>query len=144
MNVMANLEYILVGKKNPLSPEAPKKFYAVPVWKGLVGIEQLAKEIAGRSSLTVGDILNVLQNFLDIIPDHLLNGEAVDLEKIGILRISFGSRGAVSVDEFDVSYIRAKKIIYLPSMYLKNDVLGKTKFQRISANPKARKRKKPE
>lgn len=141
---MANLEYILVGKKNPLNPETPKKFYAVPVWKGLVGIEQLAKEIAGRSSLTVGDILNVLQNFLDIIPDHLLNGEAVDLEKIGILRISFGSRGAVSVDEFDVSYIRSKKIIYLPSTYLKNDVLGKTKFQRISANPKARKRKKPE
>lgn len=139
---MATIEFIIVGKKNPQKPENPKKYYATPVWKGLVDIETLAKEVAGRSSLTVGDVLNVIQNFLDVIPPHLLNGEAVDLNKIGILRVSFGSRGAASAAEFEVALIRGQRINYLPSTELKKEVLTKLKFQRISSNPKARKRKK--
>ena len=82
----------IVQRKNPQKPDEPGKFYGQPVLDGVVGMDMICRQIAGRSSLTAGDVKNVLTNFLDELPTYMLMNRSVQLEDFGILRISFGRR----------------------------------------------------
>ena len=62
-------------------------------------MDMICRQIAGRSSLTAGDVKNVLTNFLDELPTYMLMNRSVQLEDFGILRISFGSEGVDRADE---------------------------------------------
>ena len=53
----------LVKRKNPMK-KSEEKYYANPVNLGKKTLKDIAKDIAGRSSLTRGDIENVLSNFI--------------------------------------------------------------------------------
>lgn len=125
------MKYKKVARKNPAKPDEAPKYYAQPVWDGVIGLDELADIIAGRSSLTKGDIRNVLENFLDEIPRFLRMGKAVKLDKFGILRASFGSEGAATPEEFKTSLIRGEKVNFLPSVELKEPIVGKLTYECI-------------
>ena len=61
----------IVQRKNPQKPDEPGKFYGQPVLDGVVGMDMICRQIAGRSSLTAGDVKNVLTNFLDELPTYM-------------------------------------------------------------------------
>ena len=82
------MKYKLVQKGNPGDLAAPKKWYANSVNSGTVTQKSIAKEIAGRSSLTAGDVANVISNFLDLLPSHLIDGKSVQLGDFGTFRVS--------------------------------------------------------
>ena len=44
----------IVQRKNPQKPDEPGKFYGQPVLDGVVGMDMICRQIAGRSSLTAG------------------------------------------------------------------------------------------
>jgi hypothetical protein len=69
------MKYKVILKSNPRHPEAPKKKYAHPVNAGKFTLRDFAGEIFGRSSLTVGDVENVLTNFVDVLPTFLTGAE---------------------------------------------------------------------
>ena len=110
----------LVEKGNPSNPSAPKKWYANPVNAGKFTIRDFAKEIAGRSSLSRGDIENVLANFLDELPVFLKIGMSVQLGNFGTLRLSLSSEGAEKPEKFNTALIKNQRIIFTPSVELKN------------------------
>lgn len=58
----------LVKRSKPGAKDDAGKFYANPVNVGKKTMHDIAKDIAGRSSLTRGDIENVLFNFIDQLP----------------------------------------------------------------------------
>lgn len=124
------MKYRLIERKSPGKKDGPVKTYATPVWDGMIEIEELAARIAGRSSLTKGDILNVLQNFLDEVPHYLLMGKAVNLNKLGIFRLSFGSSGAEEADKFNATQIRKPSVVFLPSVQLKKEIENNVTFSR--------------
>ena len=109
------MKYKLVQKGNPSDLAAPKKWYANSVNSGIVTQKSIAKEIAGRSSLTAGDVANVISNFLDLLPSHLIDGKSVQLGDFGTFRVSLSSEGAVSEDEFSTNKIKNAKILFSPS-----------------------------
>lgn len=110
------MKYKLQPKKNPQDREAAPKYYAVPVWDGMVDLDYLSRRIAGRSSLTAGDVSNVIKNFLDEIPGYLLLGRSVKLDGLGILRVSFSSEGSEKAEEFKTAMIRGVKVQFRPSV----------------------------
>lgn len=55
----------LISRKNPQKRGAPPKYYAEPQYEGTVDIDFIARQIAGRSSLTIGDIKNILSSFFE-------------------------------------------------------------------------------
>lgn len=130
------MKYKLVERKNPGKKDDPAKTYATPVWDGMIEIEELSDIIAGRSSLTKGDVLNVLQNFLDEIPRYLLMGKAVNLNKLGIFRLSFGSSGSENAKEFNASQIRSPRVTFLASAQLKKKIANDVKFAREAPQEK--------
>jgi hypothetical protein len=77
------MKYKIVEKRNPQNPTTPGKYYANSVNAGKFTIKDFAKEIAGRSSLTRGDIKNVLENFLNELPTFLKLGLSVQLSSFG-------------------------------------------------------------
>ena len=78
-------------------------------------MDMICRQIAGRSSLTAGDVKNVLTNFLDELPTYMLMNRSVQLEDFGILRISFGSEGVDRAEDFSSFLIRGVKIVFTPS-----------------------------
>lgn len=121
----------LITRKNPQDREAAPKYYAIPVYSGKVDVDFIARQISGRSSLTPGDVKNVLSNFLDELPTYMLMGYSVKLNELGTFRISFSSEGAVSPskEDFTTSMIRNVKIIYQPDVAIKNRILDEITYE---------------
>jgi len=113
------MKYKKVLKSNPRDLGAKKKCYAIPVNKGTLTVAEFANIIATRSSLTRGDVLNVLSNYMDELPFYLKMGKSVQLGDFGTLRLSFSSDGAENPDDFTAYNIIDVRVIFTPSNALK-------------------------
>jgi predicted histone-like DNA-binding protein len=113
------MKYKLIQLKNPQDPKADGLFYAGAVNEGKFSLRDFAKEIEGRSSLTHGDILNVLENFLDELPTFLKPGYSVQPGDFATLRLNLQSEGAQTADAFNASLIKDAKVIFIPGVELK-------------------------
>ncbi len=107
----------LVEKANP-ADRKQVKYYANAVNAGKKDLRSIADDIAGRSSLTRGDIENVLSNFIDELPKYLNDGFSVQLGHFGTMRISLSSEGAKTPKEFDTNTIQPK-ILFTPGTEIK-------------------------
>ncbi len=121
----------LVQKGNPSKPDAPKKWYANAVNQGTVSKEQISKEIAGRSSLTRGDISNVIDNLIDELPKYLKAGNSIKLGEFGTFRLSVLSKGSDTEEEYNTTaHIKGVKVIFTPGKALKSE-LDEVHFERV-------------
>ncbi|MDR1345450.1 MAG: HU family DNA-binding protein [Bacteroidales bacterium] len=118
------MKYKLVERKNPQQPAAAGKLYAAPVNDGKVSQKEIATEIVGLSSLSRGDVGNVIDNLLDTVPKYLLMGKSVSLGELGTLRISFSSEGVAAEQEFNVGKISGVRVLFTPSPALRKAIKG--------------------
>jgi predicted histone-like DNA-binding protein len=117
------MRYKLIERAAPGSEPVSKKWYATPVQSGkTVSLNDIAKEISGRSSLTRGDLNNALQNVTDELPLFLLMGRSVQLGDFGTLRISFSSEGVEEPQQFHTNMIRGVKVLFTPGKLLKKGI----------------------
>lgn len=122
------LIYHLIQRVNPKDITLPRKWYAAPVLRGHKTIQEISADISGSSSLSRGDIQNVILSTVDQVPKYLLDGQSVDLGELGSLRISFGSEGVDKKEDFNASMIDEVKIIFTPGRALKN-ILDGVRFE---------------
>ena len=122
--------YHLIERYNPNEPTAPKKWYPQLTLAKKLDLRCFAQEIVGRSSLTLGDVENCLQNFVDMIPTFLLLGHSISLGDLGTLRASILSHGgAATIGDWDASLIKGVKIIFTPGTLLKNRLRDEATFE---------------
>ena len=115
------MKFRVIEKFNPQKKEI-KKWYATSVNTGKFTLKDFSKEIAGRSSLTRGDIENVLTNFTDELPTFLKLGMSVKLGDFGTLRLSLASEGTENKTDFHASNIKGVKVVFTPSVELKKQL----------------------
>ena len=108
----------LVKRKRPGAKDDAGKLYANPVNVGKKTMHDIAKDIAGRSSLTRGDIENVLFNFIDRLPSYLRDGFSVQLGEFGTMRLTLSSEGALDEKSFKTEKIRPR-VTFTPGVELK-------------------------
>ena len=108
----------LVKRKKPGVKDDAGKLYANPVNVGKKTMHDIAKDIAGRSSLTRGDIENVLFNFIDRLPSYLRDGFSVQLGEFGTMRLTLSSEGAATVKAFKTETIKPR-VTFTPGVELK-------------------------
>jgi predicted histone-like DNA-binding protein len=113
------MKYKLVRRKNPRYPQAEAKLYAIPVNEGKVTQQEVAVDIVNLSSLSRGDVGNVINSLIDTVPKYLLMGRSVNLGELGTFRISFSSKGVDEPGDFTVDKISAARIVFTPSVELK-------------------------
>jgi len=114
------VKYKLVERGNPQDRTAPKKWYAQPVVSGRKQIKEIAKDIEDLSSLSYGDISNVLISLVHQIPKYLADGNSVKLGDLGSLRLGFSSEGVENDTDFNVNKIKGQRIIFTPGPDLKS------------------------
>ena len=107
----------MVQRKNP-QKKSEVKFYASPVNAGKKTLRDIAKDIAGRSSLTRGDIENVLTNFMECLPSYLRDGFSVQLGEFGTVRLTLSSEGALDEKTFKTETIKPR-VTFTPGVELK-------------------------
>ena len=112
----------LVPKKNPQKREEVK-FYANPVNVGRKTLDDIARDISGRSSLTRGDISNVLYNFIDCLPHYLRDGFSVQLGEFGSMRVTLSSKGAETEKTFKTETIKPR-VVFTPGTELKRELVA--------------------
>ena len=108
----------LIERRKPGTKTGPGKFYASPVNVGKKTLRDIAHDIAGRSSLTRGDIENVLSNFIDCLPHYLRDGFSVQLGEFGTRRLTLSSEGAATVKAFKTETIKPR-VTFTPGVELK-------------------------
>ena len=81
--------------QSPIANKAGAKLWHLNLVKagGTVATQQLAEVIAEKSSLTPGDVQNVVRNLLSVMRVHLLNSHSVRLEGLGTFTMGIRSRG---------------------------------------------------
>ena len=110
----------LVKRKNPQN-RSQSKFYANAVNTGRITLRDISKDIAGRSSLTRGDIESVLLNFVDRLPAYLKDGHSVQMGEFGTMRMSLGSKGADSEKAFHTDMVKPR-VVFTPGVELKREL----------------------
>jgi predicted histone-like DNA-binding protein len=110
-----------IQKKNPQHLDT-SKWYLTQEKKGTVGINEIAKEIVGRSALSMGDVQSTLSNLVDMLPLFLKMGQTIKLEGFGSFRISVSSEGTDTADKLNTRHVKGVKLVFLPSMELKRSL----------------------
>ncbi len=77
-----SVNYSLVQMKNPQKPTEEPKFYAKAQASGTVEINEIAEDVAYATSLTDGDVLNVIRALIKQMKKHMSNGRIVKLETL--------------------------------------------------------------
>jgi len=109
----------LIQRSNPLDKTQAPKYYAHMENEGVADLRDLSKQVTKYSSLSVGDISNVLDNLVDAASLFLLMGRGVRLGNLGMLRVVLKSEGADSPAAFNTKMIHSIKLKFTPNVQLK-------------------------
>jgi predicted histone-like DNA-binding protein len=82
---------------NPRTKE--KKLSAIARITGNMNLKSFSKDLSEVSSLSAGDVLNVIIILIDQLPKWLMEGDSVKLDGFGPFRLSFSSDGMATRDE---------------------------------------------
>ena len=122
------MKYKVHIRSNSLDPNGKKFQYAIPVNAGKLTIRKIAEQIAGRSSLTRGDIENVLINFVEQFPVFLELGLSIQLGDFGTMRLSISSESVEEGTPFTTHNIKGARVIFTPSTEFK-DALKRISYE---------------
>ena len=118
-------------------------WYPILVKNGMVTLPQIAKKIAEKSSLTVGDVYNVVNCLISEMNDKLMNGHSVRLDDLGSFTAISKSngKGVKTGEEVNANQIKALRIQFTPTSK-RTSFQGVTRalfdgveFQRWSGDP---------
>jgi len=112
----------LIKKSNPFDQSQSPKYFAHMENEGVIDLYDLANQITKYSSLSLGDILNVLENMIDAVSLFLLMGRGVRIGRLGMLRIVLKSEGVSSPADFNYNLIHRVKLQFTPSVQLKKQL----------------------
>jgi len=123
------LQFNVIEKVNPLTRE--KKWYAAPRLTGSRDLKNLSKDLSEVSSLSAGDVQNVIVNLIDQLPKWLMEGYSVKLDGFGSFRLSFSSEGEAVKEDISADSIKEIYILFVPDVAIKERI-NKTKIHSMA------------
>lgn len=116
--------------QSPIANKAGAKLWHLNLVKagGIVATQQLAEVIAEKSSLTAGDVQNVVRNLMSVMREYLLNSRSVRLDGLGTFTMKACTRGkgVESADKVSPNQITALKCRFTPE-YTRPAAIGTTR-----------------
>ena len=80
---------------DPRVENSPKKYFPQLVTLGQsVNLAFIAQKMQDRSSLSIGDIRSVVQNFVEKLKEQLLEGKTVNIAGLGVFMLAAKSKGS--------------------------------------------------
>jgi predicted histone-like DNA-binding protein len=129
---MDSIQYKVIRRGQPgVAGGGEMKFYAFIKRDRVITLREIVQEVTARSTLTKGDALNAIENFLDLIPMYMRKGHVVDLGQLGNFRINLSSKGSEKPEQVSIFSIKGTKVLYTQSEEMKRQ-LAQLKFTRSS------------
>lgn len=123
-----SIQFKTVRRSEPGVPGGGQhKYYAGIERDRKVEMRTFIKAIGARSTVNVADVYAVIETFLQLIPEYLLEGRAVDLGPFGKFSVNISSIGHEQPEDVSVFSIRKTKVQFTPGEELKNQFI-KPKF----------------
>ena len=97
---------------------------------GTVTTDQLAERIEHDTSLTAGDVRNVLASLSHYFVACLSRGERIHLEGVGYFSLAAEAPAVASPREMRAEHVRVRGIHYQPDKPLMRDLRTATEFER--------------
>lgn len=107
------MKYRICQYNNPADRKAGKKFYPAPYYSGTLTTEQFAKRLSHSTTMTEADAMAFLVECANILEDALINGEKVQLDRIGIFKETFGGIGHEKASDVTADSIRNLRTAFL-------------------------------
>ncbi len=107
------------------------KYYAGIVREREVSLRKIVNQISSRSTVTTADAFAVIENFLTLLPEHLLEGRTVNLGQFGRFKMYLRSRGHETPEQVSIFSIKGTKMAFIPSQDLK-DGMAAIKFSKVA------------
>lgn len=111
-------QYVVVSRKNPMNPEAPKKYYGLSRSYRRISVEEICKRIGERSSFSTGELEGAIGEFLLEIQNVLSAGDIAQIGKLGNFRLVLQTHPAVTAKDFGKTNIKGCKVNFHPSTQL--------------------------
>lgn len=131
------LNYRLVQRKNmnPGAEKDSKLYYAQGQQSGIVDLDEITEEISEYCTLTSADVKLVLDRFNFVLDRNLRSGRIVRLGDFGSMRMTIGSSGTATEEEFKPENLKSPNITFTPGKKLRQSRKNAT-FNKV--NPKTR------
>jgi predicted histone-like DNA-binding protein len=114
------VEFKMIPKQNNLVSPPEVKYYPCAVSQGQVDLDDLAKIIASRSTISRVDCYGVIIALSEVISESLADGNIVKIDNLGSFQLVLLGTAAETKDPLGKSNIKGAKISYKPSKELKN------------------------
>ncbi len=128
-----DIQFTAIGRKNPRNTTAPLKYHAHIVHKGLIDAEDLMELLHKKTRLSMPDACIAVLELLAIIENEVLHGKAVQLGKLGSLRLAVKSDAAESQKKLRTTAIKEAYIQHRSDKHLKK-LLKTLSFTKLRTN----------
>lgn len=115
-------------KANPQNRDE-KKYYVQPIRVGTIRRNELEDEIVALTSLSRGDVRNVLVTSSELIGKYITLGYSVTLEDVGTLSLRVNSEGSDTPEEVNAANVKSTSVGFRAATSLR-DGIEKIKFEK--------------
>ena len=115
-----SVQFKMVPKQNNLVSPPEIKYYPCAVSKEEINLDDLARIIASRSTMSRADCYGVIMALSDVIGESLANGSLVKIDSIGTFRLNILGTAADTEEALGKVTIKSAKISFKPSKDLKS------------------------
>ena len=89
------------------------KYYPKAITLGQkIGIKFMVDKIHDRSAMSRGDVRSVVNNFVEVLKEQLLEGKTVNIEGLGVFMLSLRSKGEESEKEVTAKSVERVRIFF--------------------------------
>ena len=117
---MSVIYKVITRPTDPRVPNSPKRFYPHLITLGQsVNLKYIAQKMQDRSSLSVGDIKSVIQNFVEKMKEQLLEGKTVNIAGLGVFLLAAKSKGEEKAEDVTAKSVDSVRIFFQANKELK-------------------------
>jgi predicted histone-like DNA-binding protein len=133
-----SLKYHLVERKDLRQDAGPDAtiVYGQIRKTDTIPFDKVCAKISLFSSVTKGDVQNVIAGLLEVLKEHLDMGQCVQMGEMGCFRMSAGCKSVDTVDDFSTSCFRNGRIKFHPGKELR-EVQRNASFEKMLALDKS-------
>lgn len=127
-----SVNYKAVEKGQPGVPGGgDKKHYASVVLKEQVELREMMRQIADRNTVNMPDVIAVVESFLEMFGQYIVDGRSINLGQLGYFTPSIRSYPEESAKDVNRSTIKDFRVNFRPSLLLK-ERLAAVRFQKVT------------
>lgn len=127
-----SVTYKKILRKSPLDKKSPGKFYPqLIVWGKSATLASISKRMKDKSSLSLGDIQNVITGFVEELRAELYNGHAVNIENFGVFSLAATTKGTEKKEDCLSENIESVRICFRASNSIRPNLNPDRKEDRI-------------